>query len=137
MASNPDYWRAIPPFEFGWKQNCQGVRNGPNISRHIFLEFRAGGITCIWFSIEKTFLEVIFDFFLFFSIFFPCFFSCDEKIWKMKNDEKKSCSYKRESHTCCKGVACAMCCRKSKFVCLLVAFWIPESCVVSCCLLSS
>jgi hypothetical protein len=28
MAINPDHRRVIPPFEFGWKENRQGVRNG-------------------------------------------------------------------------------------------------------------
>ena len=37
--------------------------------------FRASGITCIWFSIEKMFLEVNFFFFFFFCLIF-----FDEKV---------------------------------------------------------
>ena len=84
------------------------------------LGFRASGITCIWFSIEKMFLEVnffliffsfVFLFFLFFSFF--CSF-LTKKCKNMKNNENMSLFFKkkRKSYTCCKGVPGAMCCGK-------------------------
>ena len=77
--------------------------------------FRASGITCIWFSIEKMFLEVI----LFFSVFLcfsRFFFFCSflTKCKNMKNNENMCLFFekKRKSYTCCKGVPGAMCCGK-------------------------
>ena len=50
----------------------------------------------------------------------------------------KNCLFfekKGKSYTCCKGVPGAMCCGKLyDSLRALVAFWIPESCVVSCAL---
>ena len=72
------------------------------------LGFRASGITCIWFSIEKMFLEVNFCFIFFLGSFLTK--KC--KIWKIM---KKMCLFfekKRKSYTCCKGVPGAMCCGK-------------------------
>jgi len=71
-------------------------------------------------------------FFLFFLLsFLPLFDETCEKIAIMKN---QVFSKKKKSHPCCNGVPGGMCCGKI-YDCFsaLVAFWIPESCVVSCC----
>ena len=80
------------------------------------LGFRASGVTCTWFSIEKMFLEVIFSlFFSFFVSLFLFFFDfLTKKRKNMKNNEKMCLFFEetRKSYTCCKGVPGAMCCGK-------------------------
>ena len=115
------------------------------------LGFRASGITCIWFSIEKMFLDVknlffslFFFFFLFFYLFFFFFFFLTKKRKNMKHNENICLFFekKRKSYTCCKGVPGAMCCGKlydslrfggildPSVVSCALSFWIPV-CVFS------
>ena len=66
------------------------------------LGFRASGITCIWFSIEKMFLEVNNLFFLFVSLFFFLFFFSffllffDEEMQKYENNEQMCLFFKKK-----------------------------------------
>ena len=99
------------------------------------LGFRASGITCIWFSIEKMFLEVnCFSFFLLFLFFFCSFLT--KKCKNMKTHEKMCLFFeKKGNHIRAARVFLARCAAEnSTILCALVAFWIPESCVVSCAL---
>ena len=93
------------------------------------LGFRASGITCIWFSIEKMFLEVK-------NIVFFFGFFLTKKCKNMKNNEKLRLFFeKKGNHIRTARVFLARCAAENPTIlCALVAFWVPESCVVSCAL---
>ena len=137
MASKPDYWRVIPPFEYGWKQNCHGIRNFPIEKQNIFVflfflffcSFFFFGVSRQWYNLHLVYNWENVSWCHFCFLFFMLF---NENMLKMKNNQKPFC---KGSRICAARVLLVRCraVEKSMIVCALVAFWIPESCVVSCC----
>ena len=84
------------------------------------------------FSFSFSFFSLVFFFLLFVSLFF--FFLCflTKKMWKYEESWRNV--FLKWNHIRAARVFLVRCAvEKSTIVCALVAFWIPESCVVSCC----